>query len=170
MRPTPPLAALAALALALPAAAEELPFASEGEVVFRGSAAYDASRVRGPKVNLALTRDGKWGGNLLDKDVVLDVKPDRISGAGVNLVVSRDAGSLSVEGLVSGIRVRVKATRDRFTGRVGDRQVEAVRGSNGIWSLSGGESRTAVIRFKGSADRLPDVPMPQWIFAVLESI
>jgi hypothetical protein len=141
----------------------EVPFVSEGEVVYRGSAAYDSTRVRGPNVNMALTREGRWGGNLLSKDVLLQATPDRISGA-------RDAKAISVEGLISGIRVRVKATRDSFVGRVGDRQVECTRSPDGIWFLSGGASRIAAIRFKGTADRLPDVPMPQWIFAVIGAI
>jgi hypothetical protein len=177
MRPLQVIVALALAVGALPAAAKEpatpggeAPFVSEGEVVYRGSAAYDSTRVRGPNVNMALTRDGSWGGNLLSKDVLLQVTPERISGAGVNLVVSRDAATISVEGLISGIRVRVKATRDSFVGRVGDRQVECTRSPDGIWFLSGGASRVAAIRFKGTADRMPDVPMPQWIFAVIGSI
>jgi hypothetical protein len=161
-------ATLPGLALAAPPPpGPDAPFRSEGEVVYRGSAAYDATRVRGPSVNMAVTRDGKWGGNLLEKDVMLTVTPERISGAGVNLVVSRDAKSLSVEGLVSGIRVRVKATQDTFVGRVGNRQIECTRGADGYWHLSGG---VAAIRFKGTADRMPDVPMPQWIFAVIGAI
>src|SRR5512137_3050413 len=103
-------------ALAVPAES----FTPIGEVQFRASAAYDAEHVRGPQVNLSLTKDGRWGGNLLAKDVMLDVKPDRISGAGVNLVVTRDAGKLSVEGMISGIRVRLAATRDSLVGRVGN--------------------------------------------------
>jgi len=177
MHPFHVIVALALAVGALPAAAREpappggeAPFVSEGEVVYRGSAAYDSTRVRGPNVNMALTRDGSWGGNLLRKDVLLQVTPDRISGAGVNLVVSRDANAISVEGLISGIRVRVKASRDSFVGRVGDRQVECTRSPDGIWFLSGGASRVAAIRFKGTADRIPDVPMPQWIFAVIGSI
>jgi hypothetical protein len=171
MRSFHALVAVVLAASSLPGAAqEETPFKSTGEVEYRTTAAYDATRVRGPKVNMALTRDGKWGGSLQGQDVLLEVKPDRISGAGVNLVVSQDATTVSVEGLLSGIRVRVKATKDSFVGRVGDRQVECVRRADGYWILSGGPSNIAAIRFKGTADRTPDVPMPQWIFAVIGAI
>ncbi len=165
--------ALAALGVALAGSslAADAPFVAEGEVLYqRGSAAFDAGHVRGPHVNLALTKDGRWGGNLLDKDVVLTVTPERITGAGVNLVVKRDAKELSVEGLVSGVRVRVKATRDAFTARVGGRQVECNRSADGVWFVAGGSDRVSAIRFKGSADRIPDVPMPQWVFAVIGAI
>lgn len=164
------LAALAA-GVALHATAAEEPFIPEGEVNYqRGSAAFDAGHVRGPRVNMALTKDGRWGGNLLEKDVVLTVTPERISGAGVNLVVKRDAKELSVEGLVSGIRVRVTATRDTFVARVGSRQVECKRSPDGVWFVAGGSDRISAIRFKGSANGMPDVPMPQWILAVIGAL
>ena len=153
-----------------PGAAGRPAFAPAGQVEYRTTAAYDAAYVRGPKVNMALTRDGKWGGTLEGKDVRLEVKPGRISGAGVNLVVTRDAKTIAVEGLFAGIRVRVKATQDTFVGRVGNRQVECVRGPDGYWFQKGGPAGIAAIRFTGDADRMPDVPMPQWIFAVIGAI
>jgi hypothetical protein len=159
---------LAAGALPARAAEPEAPFVSTGEIVYRTSAAYDATRVRGPNVNMAVTKDGRWGGNLLTKDVMLKVEPGRISGAGVNLVVKQDAKSLSVEGMISGIRVRVNATATTFVGRVGERQVECGRQADGYCYMSGG--RTASMHFKGTANRWPDVPMPQWIFAVIGAI
>ena len=170
MRRSRCLAALALAAPALPALAAEpeAPFTSTGEVVYRTSAAYDATRVRGPNVNMAVTKDGHWGGNLLAKDVMLKVAPDRISGAGVNLVVKQDATSLSVEGMISGIRVRLKATATTFVGRVGDRQVECGREADGYCYMSGG--RTSSMHFKGTANQWPDVPMPQWVFAVIGAI
>jgi hypothetical protein len=162
--------ALALGAGALPgrAAEPEAPFVSTGEIVYRTSAAYDATRVRGPNVNMAVTKDGRWGGNLLAKDVMLKIAPDRISGAGVNLVVKQDAKGLSVEGMISGIRVRVNATATTFVGRVGERQVECGRQADGYCYMSGG--RTSSMHFKGTANRWPDVPMPQWIFAVIGAI
>lgn len=174
MRPFQLLLAVALAAGTLPAvtlAAPEAPFVSDGEVDYnRGSAAYDATRVRGPSVNMSVTKDGRWGGNLLTKDVMLKIEPDRISGAGVNLIVKRDAKTLSVEGLISGIRVRVKATQTSLVARVGGRQVDATRAAEGYWYLTGGASRSAVIQLKGTADKLPDVPMPQWIFALIGAL
>jgi hypothetical protein len=151
--------------------APEPPFVADGEVdLHRGSAAYDATRVRGPSVNMALTKDGAWGGKILQQDVRLEVTPDRISGAGVNLVVKRDATSISVEGLFAGTRVRVKATRDTLVALVGQRQVEATRGAEGFWYRTGGATNLAVVELKGTANKLPDVPMPQWIFALMGAI
>jgi hypothetical protein len=174
MRKFPMLLATALAASSLPVASlgappgPDAPFVSTGEVVYRASAAYDATRVRGPNVNMAVTKDGRWGGNLLTKEVMLKVEPGRITGAGVNLVVKQDPSSLSVEGTISGIRVRVKATATTFVGRVGDRQVECAREPGGYCYLAGG--RTATMHFKGTAGSWPDVPMPQWIFAVIGSI
>jgi hypothetical protein len=161
---------LAASASALPVLADDpnAPFVSTGEIVYRTSAAYDATRVRGPNVNMAVTKDGHWGGNLLTKDVMLKITPDRITGAGVNLIVKQDASSVSVEGMISGIRVRFKATAKDFVGRVGERQVECGREANGYCYMSGG--RTSSMHFKGTANNWPDVPMPQWIFAVIGAI
>ena len=164
------LSAVAEEPVTPPPPSGETAFVSDGEVTTsRGSAAYDSTRVRGPKVNMALTREGLWGGNLLSKDVVLKVTPDRISGARVNLAVSRDAKTISVGGLIDDVRVRVEATQGSFAARIGNRQIECTRGPDGIWSLSG-QSGIAAMRFKGTADRMPDVPMPQWIFAVIGAL
>ncbi len=170
MRPSQTIVALALAASAFPAPADDpnAPFVSTGEIVYRTSAAYDATRVRGPNVNMAVTKDGRWGGNLLTKDVMLKVEPGRITGAGVNLVVKQDAKTVSVEGLISGIRVRVTATATTFVGRVGERQVECGREPDGYCYMSGG--RTSSMHFKGTANRWPDVPMPQWVFAVIGAI
>ena len=170
MRPLQMIVTLALVAGALPARAAdpEAPFVASGEVVYRTSAAYDATRVRGPNVNMAVTKDGRWGGNLLAKDVMLQATPEKITGAGVNLVVKQDATTVSVEGMISGIRVRVKATATTFVGRVGNRQVECGREADGYCYMSGG--RTSSMHFKGTANKWPDVPMPQWIFAVIGAI
>ena len=170
MRTLPMIAVLALAASVPPVLAEDpgAPFVSTGEIVYRTSAAYDATRVRGPNVNMAVTKDGRWGGNLLAKDVLLKVEPDRITGAGVNLIVKQDAAGLSVEGMISGIRVRFKATAKDFVGRVGNRQVECSREPDGYCYLLGG--RTSSMHFKGTANQWPDVPMPQWVFAVIGAI
>jgi hypothetical protein len=162
--------AVAVLSVAVPVLAQEAPFVSTGEVVYRNSAAFDATRVRGPTVNMAITKDGRWGGNLLQKDVMLKVTPDRISGAGVNLVVKKAGGKLTVEGLVNNVRVRLEASADKFVGRVGTAQVESTREPGSDWWVNAGSGRQATIRFKGDAGKMPDVPMPQWVFAVIGAI
>jgi hypothetical protein len=162
--------AVALLSVAAPVLAQEAPFVSTGEVVYRNSAAFDATRVRGPTVNMTLTKDGRWGGNLLQKDVMLKVTPDRISGAGVNLVVKKADGKLTVEGLVNNVRVRLEASANRFVGRVGSQQVESSREPGSDWWLNAGSGRQTTIRFRGDAGKMPDVPMPQWVFAVIGAI
>ncbi len=174
MRTNAVVAALAVLSLlaAAPvqAAEPEAPFVSTGEVVYRNSAAFDDTRVRGPTVNMAITKDGHWGGNILQKDVMLNVTPDRISGAGVNLVVKKKDGKLTVEGLVNDVRVMLEATSGKFVGRVGTQQVESTREPGSDWYVNAGSGRQATIRFKGTAGQMPDVPMPQWVFAVIGAI
>jgi len=162
--------AVAVLSVAAPALGEEAPFVSTGEVVYRNSAAFDATRVRGPTVNMAITKDGRWGGSILQKDVMLKVTPDRISGAGVNLVVKKADGKLTVEGLVNNVRVRLEASANKFVGRVGTQQVESNREPGSDWYVNAGSGRQATIRFKGAAGQMPDVPMPQWVFAVIGAI
>jgi hypothetical protein len=162
--------AVAVLSVAAPALGEEAPFVSTGEVVYRNSAAFDATRVRGPTVNMAITKDGHWGGSILQKDVMLKVTPDRISGAGVNLVVKKADGKLTVEGLVNKVRVRLEASANKFVGRVGTQQVESTREPGSDWWANAGSGRQATIRFKGTAGQMPDVPMPQWVFAVIGAI
>jgi hypothetical protein len=165
-------AVLAASFVAAPALAAEpeAPFVSTGEVVYRNSAAFDATRVRGPTVNMAITKDGRWGGSILQKDVMLKVTPDRISRAGVNLVVKKKDGTLTVEGLVNNVRVRLQASAGKFVGRVGSQQVESTREPGSDWYVNAGSGRQTTIRFKGDAGKMPDVPMPQWVFAVIGAI
>ena len=165
-------AVLAASLAAGPALAAdpEPPFVSTGEVVYRNSAAFDDTRVRGPTVNMSVTKDGHWGGSILQKDVMLKVTPDRISGAGVNLVVKKKDGTLTVEGLVNNVRVRLEASAGKFVGRVGSQQVESTREPGSDWYVNTGSGRQATIRFKGTAGQMPDVPMPQWVFAVIGAI
>ncbi len=162
--------AVALLSVAAPVLAQEAPFVSTGEVVYRNSAAFDATRVRGPTVNMAVTKDGRWGGSILQKDVMLKVTPDRISGAGVNLVVKKADGKLTVEGLVNNVRVRLEASANKFVGRVGTQQVESSKEPGSDWWLNAGSGRQTTIRFKGDAGKMPDVPMPQWVFAVIGAI
>ncbi len=152
------------------AADPEPPFVSTGEVIYRNSAAFDDTRVRGPTVNMSVTKDGRWGGSILQKDVMLKVEPDRISGAGVNLLVKKKDGTLTVEGLVNNVRVRLEASAGKFVGRVGTQQVESTREPGSDWFANAGSGRQATIRFKGTAGQMPDVPMPQWVFAVIGAI
>ena len=66
--------------------------------------------------------------------------------------------------------MRVKGTRDTLVAKVGQSQVDCTRGAEGYWHLTGGATRSAVIQLKGTADKLPDVPMPQWIFALIGAL
>jgi len=142
-------------------------YVPSGQVRLRQSASYDATRVRGPNVNLTLTADGRWGGTVAGRPVRLQVTPERITGAGVNLVVSRPAGTLSVEGTWAGARVVVTATKDSFRARLGDQRVDLTRNPDGSWRQLSVSGEVLPVRFQGSADQMPDVPMPQWILAVI---
>jgi hypothetical protein len=88
----------------------------------------------------------------------------------VNLVVKRAGGTLTVEGLVNNVRVRLEGSANKFVGRVGTQQVESTKEPGSDWWLNAGSGRQTTIRFKGDAGKMPDVPMPQWVFAVIGAI
>jgi hypothetical protein len=167
--PSPKATAPAPEAAPSPAPASAEPaYVPAGEVQARLVASYDATRVRGPGVHMTLQSEGRWAGSIAGQSVRLQVTPGRITGSGVNLTVSRDAERITVEGAYVGTRVRITATRQSCEGRCGDRRLHATRREDGSWqqTLNTG-SRVLPIGFRGSADRIPDVPMPQWIFAVM---
>jgi hypothetical protein len=149
------------------AAADYLP---SGEIFSRSTANYDASRVRGPHVNMSLEADGTWGGTLVREDVRLDATPKRISGAGVNLVVTRDRDSLAVEGTFRDKRVNLEVTSTTMEGRIGALSVDNVRRADGRWYRNDIPTEVPSIRFTGTADAMPDVPMPQWILALMAAL
>ena len=150
-----------------PAADEYLP---SGEILSRSTANYDAWRVRGPHVNMSREADGTWGGTLVREDVRLEVTPTRISGAGVNLVVTRERDMLTVEGVFRGTRVRLEVTSTAMQGRIGALAVDNVRRADGHWYRDDIPTEVPSIRFTGTADAMPDVPMPQWILAFIGSL
>jgi len=168
--PVAPTGAAPAAAPA-PAAPETEPgYVPTGEVRLRVAASYNATRVRGPTVNLTLTPDGQWGGTVSGQPVRLRVTPERITGAGVNLVISRTAEQISVEGTWVGARARITATQASFQARIGQQQVDLSRRPDGSWAQRQTTGGVLPIRFTGSADRMPDVPMPQWILAVIAAM
>lgn len=130
------LAVLAGAAAAVPAAA----FDPTGEVVFRISggaasgASFDAERVVGPAVNVAIADDGGWTGDVAGEDVSLEVTDTKITGANVNLTVSSKGDATTIEGLFFGRRVRVTVDGRKLDGRLGACSFEMKRKKPGLYS------------------------------------
>jgi hypothetical protein len=165
--PAAPAAAPAAPAAAPAADA----FTPTGEVRIRLSAAFDATRVRGPNANLSVRSDGRWGGTLAGKSVRLEVTPTRISGANVTLTVAREADRLSVQGTAAGgARVRIIATKTSIDAQVGKRTFNATRDAGGEWRQANQAGGATNFRFTGTAADPLTAPEPQWILAVIAAL
>ncbi len=95
---------------------------SGGEVIFlpQGSAGtgatFDPEHVVGPTVNMALTADGVWGGDLRGRNLVLEVSEGRLRGAAFDVSVERAGDTLHLTGLVGNRRVNVQLSPKRFQG------------------------------------------------------
>jgi hypothetical protein len=150
--------------------ATEADYVPTGEVRIRLSASYDARRVRGPNTNLTLTSDGRWGGTIAGRSVRLQVTPERISGGGVTLTVTRAADRLSVQGTSAGARVRIIATPTSIDAQVGERSFNATRDANGAWRQANMAGGVTNFRFTGSAAEPLTAPMPQWVLAVIGAL
>jgi hypothetical protein len=151
-------------------AAAEADYVPAGEIRIRLSASYDATRVRGPNTNLTLTSDGRWGGTISGTSVRLQVTPTRITGGGVTLNVTRDAGRLTVQGTAGGSRVRIIATNTSIDAQSGDRTFNATREAGGEWRQANKTGGATNFRFTGSAADPLTAPMPQWVLAVIGAL
>jgi hypothetical protein len=130
-------AGILAVALAVPALAEETPFEATGEVRFlaygaSGSgASWSADRVVGPMVNMSRREDGGWAGDLLGRDLSLNLESGRLTGSNVNLQISQKGGRIDVEGLFYNQRVRISLDGKKLQGRMGDCSFDFARAKNG---------------------------------------
>jgi hypothetical protein len=167
--PAPAPAAPAAAAAPAPAPAADA-FTPTGEVRIRLSAAYDATRVRGPNANLSVRTDGRWGGTISGKSVRLEVTPARISGANVTLTVTREADRLTVQGTSGGARVRIVATKTSIDAQFGKRTFNATRDAGGEWRQANQAGGATNFRFTGTAADPLTAPEPQWVLAVLAAL
>ena len=185
MRPrVPALAALALLALAAcassagprvpvattppPAGSAPDEFKPQGEVqvvgmgVASSSASFDGWRVSGPRVNVARVDAGTWGGHIGDRDLRVQVRPGRITGAGVSIAVER-AGEV----LENRRRARrgAAAVPDHGAPPARDRRVPHLRDAG---------HRPGTLRRErpgppatGAAANLANPPMPQLALALI---
>ena len=164
-----PAAAPAPKAAPAPQAAEA-GYVPTGEVRIRLSASYDATRVRGPNTNLTLASDGRWAGSIAGQAVRLQVTPERITGGGVTLTLTRDNDRVSVQGTSAGARVRIVATKTSIDAQVGRRTFNATRDADGTWRQANQANAPTNFRFTGSAADPLTAPMPQWILAVIAAL
>ncbi len=180
----PALAALAVIVLAacassagprVPVAATPPPagaapdeFKPEGAVQVIGmgaassSAAFDAWRVSGPRVSVARVDAGTWGGHLGDRDLRVQVRPGRISGAGVSIAVERAGEVLEIGGVLGEARLRFEITARHLRGTVGHRTFEMQATGPGRYVGNG-----RVLQLTGAAADLASPPMPQLVLALL---
>ncbi len=147
--------------LGVSAQASERPFEPTGAVQYlaRG-AAFSATRVVGPNVNLSKRADGSWGGRLLDQPVDVNEYENRIGGVDFTLqLVATPTGQLvtgqwkgeSIRFELDQAMVRVRAGGESFTlGAHGPGHY----GAAGEFELSGDAARAAP-------------PFPQLAFAMI---
>jgi len=137
------------------------------------SNSYGRYRVVGPTTSLGYTSQGRWGGRIGGDDVLLEAKDGRISGAGVDLFVTREGGAILVSGLWRRVRLDLTFTSDRIQGTPGAGCAIDLHPSSGTsWrGLYGCPNlEPATISLDGAAMEVPDVAMPQWLFAFLGTL
>lgn len=79
-------------------------------------ATFDGDRVVGPTVNMAVTPEGAWGGDLYGRNFVLQVSEGRLRGAAFELAVQWEGDELRLAGIVQGRRVNVGLSPRRLHG------------------------------------------------------
>jgi hypothetical protein len=134
---------------------------------------YGRYRVVGPATSLAVTSQGRWGGTIGGQPALLEARAGRISGAGVELQVTREGEALLVSGLWRGARIQLSFTKEKIQGTPGGGCSLDLRPGDGTsWRgfLACPTPDVAVIRLDGAAMEVPDVAMPQWLFAFLGTL
>ncbi len=156
-----------------------------GEMIFVPSgsigagATFSDRAVTGPAVNMAITTDGVWGGNLRGHNLLLDLSEGRMAAAALDLRVDREGDTLRLNGIFGGQRVRVQLSPRRLQGTVDsgacsfDLAWQAPDGYKGFVSCPPprGQSLPAVtsasFRLMGDAARLDQPVLPQMALALL---
>lgn len=148
-----------------PAPAEFTPI-GEVQVVGMGvassSASFDAWRISGPRVNVARVDASTWGGHVGDRDLRVQVRPGRISGAGVSIAVERVGEVLEIGGVLGEARLRFQITPRHVRGTVGRRTFEMQATGPGHYVGNG-----RVLHLTGAAADLANPPMPQLPLALI---
>ena len=134
---------------------------------------YGRYKVVGPYTSLSRNLEGRWGGTLGGQSVLLDVEDGRVRGAGVELTVRRDGDALLVSGLWRNARMELELRPGHIGGTPGAGCSLDLRPSEGnSWRgfLACPNPDVAIARFDGAASDVPDVAMPQWLFAFLGTL
>jgi hypothetical protein len=137
------------------------------------SNSYGRFRIVGPRTSLVRSQDGSWAGTLAGRTVRLEARGGRITGAGVDLQVSRDGEELRVSGLWRNARLDLTFRDDAIRGTPGGGCSLSLRPGESTWwrgFLACPEQDMAAMRLEGAAGELPGVPMPQWLFAFLATL
>lgn len=148
-----------------PAPAE---FKPTGEVqvvgigVASSSASFDPWRVSGPRVNVARVDASTWGGHVGDRDLRVQVRPGRITGAGVSIAVERAGETLEIGGVLGEARLRFEITARHVRGTVGRRTYEMAATAPGHYVGNG-----RILHLTGAAADLANPPMPQLVLALI---
>lgn len=143
-------------------------FTPTGEVqvvgmgVASSSASFDAWRVSGPRVNVARVDATTWGGHVGDHDLRVQVRPGRISGAGVSIAVERAGEVLEIGGMLGDTRLRFQITPRHVRGTVGHRTYEMQATGPGHYVGNG-----RVLHLTGAAADLANPAMPQLPLALI---
>jgi hypothetical protein len=147
------------------------PFQPMGELLYSGgrSAGYDLYRVIGPRVNISYTRDGKWAGNLDGRDVRLTAEPGKLRGAGVDLTLSSEGDKITVRGTWFQRRISLSMSPAALQGRAGVPAYDFTRTAPNLWSGPTPRGQ-AGLEARGDAQKFPDVPMPQFVLALLAAL
>lgn len=171
------LAACCAAALATAATAYE----PTGELRFRvrgavgTGASFDDGRLVGPTANLTRQEGGGWAGDLAGQNVSLEVSPTRLSGANVDLHLSKEGAKQVVRGLFFGQRIWLEIAEKKVSGRIGGCSFDLGRKRTGLYEGTVGcvdRERTlpatahASLTMFGDAARA-EPPQPQFALALV---
>ncbi len=134
---------------------------------------YGRYRVVGPSTSLSRNLEGRWGGTLGGQTVLLDVTDGRIRGAGVELTVRRDGDALHVSGLWRNARLDLDFQPTHIGGTPGggcSLDLRLTEGTTWRGFLACPNPDAVTVRLEGAAMEVPDVAMPQWLFAFLGAL
>jgi hypothetical protein len=142
--------------------AGEVQLVAMGTALASSSAAFDAWRVTGPRVNVARVDASTWGGHVGSQDLRVQVRAGRIGGTGMNVAVEHAGEVLEIGGLFGEARVRFELSARRIRGSVGSRSYELVATAPGRYVGSG-----RILLLTGAAADLAHPPMPQLALALI---
>ncbi|MEI7703352.1 MAG: hypothetical protein WCK73_01995 [Deltaproteobacteria bacterium] len=165
-----------------PGEVKQSTFKADGEIFFDAQAAgtsvaWNDFYMRGPNVNMALDSKGQWGGNIGNRNMIVTVKPGRVTGDGVDLFVVQKTTPkgpvLSVQGMYFQRQVwfTIKPGEIQGTTDGGHCSFDLYPAKQpGFWTGGvgcGGSLREGVLQLSGTAANLAQPPMPQLFFALI---